>query len=77
MDPNPQKQQSSTNSFREGCRASDGLMSQGLFQQVPYNKMKAHGLVELHDMPENCKELQSRLELLSSGSNYCGGASGE
>lgn len=69
-DPNVQHQRLFVRSpinFREGRRASDGLMSQGPFQQELYDKIKAHGLVELHDVPD--KELHTKLEQLSTGSN--------
>jgi hypothetical protein len=74
-DPNVQQQRyfvRSPISFREGRRASDGLMSQGPFQQELYDKIKAHGHVELHDMPDKCKELLTKLEQLSAGNNRSG-----
>jgi hypothetical protein len=44
--------------FREGRRASDGLMAQGPFQQRLYDKMKAAAAIELHDVHEECRALQ-------------------
>ena len=58
-------------SFREGRRASDGLVAQAgfvAFQQRLYDKGKAHGLVELHDVHLEHKALQHQFGG-SSGSN--------
>lgn len=53
-------------SFREGRRASDGLMAQGPFQQRLYDKMKAQGVIELHDVHEEYRALQNRIGPMSS-----------
>lgn len=48
-------------SFREGRRASDGLVAQAgfvAFQQRLYDKGKAHGFIELHDVHLEHKALQ-------------------
>jgi hypothetical protein len=47
--------------FREGRRASDGLMAQGPFQQRLYEKMKAQGVIELHEVHEEYRALQNRI----------------
>lgn len=48
--------------FREGRRASDGFMTQNVvaFQQKLYDKAKAQGLFELHDVQEEHRALQSQ-----------------
>lgn len=50
-------------SFREGRRASDGLMAQSgfvAFQQRLYDKGKAHGYIELHDVQQEHRALQNQ-----------------
>lgn len=57
-------------SFREGRRASDGLVAQAgfvAFQQRLYDKGKAHGCIELHDVQQEHKALQNQFG--GSGSN--------
>lgn len=66
MDPLQRHLAKSPINFREGRRASDGLMAQGPFQQRLYDKMKAHGVIELHDVHEECRALQNRVGQLSS-----------
>jgi serine/threonine-protein kinase SIK2 len=48
--------------FREGRRSSDGLVAQGIvaFPQRLYDKDKASGMVQLHQVRQEAKELQSR-----------------
>ena len=66
MDPLQRQLAKSPIHFREGRRASDGLMAQGPFQQRLYVKIKAHGVIELHDVNEECRALQTRVGQLSS-----------
>ena len=57
-------------SFREGRRASDGLVAQAgfvAFQQRLYDKGKAHGFIELHDVHLEHRALQHQFG--GSGSN--------
>ena len=60
-------------SFREGRRASDGLATQSgfvAFQQRLYDKGKAHGYTELHDVHMEHKALQHQFcGTTGSGSN--------
>jgi len=48
--------------FREGRRSSDGLVAQGTvaFQQRLYDKDKATGMVQLHQVRQEARELQNR-----------------
>jgi len=48
--------------FREGRRSSDGLVAQGIvaFQQRLYDKDKATGMVQLHEVRQEARELQSK-----------------
>lgn len=48
--------------FREGRRSSDGLVAQGIvaFQQRLYDKDKATGMVQLHQVRQEARELQSK-----------------
>jgi len=48
--------------FREGRRSSDGLVAQGLvaFQQRLYDKDKVTGMVQLHQVRQEARELQSK-----------------
>jgi len=41
-------------------------MSQGPFHQALYDKMKAHGLTELHNVPNKCEESRRRDEKASN-----------
>ena len=66
MDPLQRHLVKSPVSFREGRRASDGLMAQGPFQQRLYERMKTHGAIELHDVHEECRALQNRIGQTSS-----------
>lgn len=67
-------------SFREGRRASDGLATQSgfvAFQQRLYDKGKAHGYTELHDVHIEHKALQHQFCATSgSGSNNSSPRSG-
>ena len=67
-------------SFREGRRASDGLATQSgfvAFQQRLYDKGKAHGYTELHDVHMEHKALQHQFCATSgSGSNNSSPRSG-
>ncbi len=59
-------------SFREGRRASDGLVAQAgfvAFQQRLYDKGKAHGLIELHDLHLEHKALQHQFASNTSPGN--------
>ena len=53
-------------SFREGRRASDGLMAQGPFQQRLYDKLKAKGIIELQGVNEEYRALQNKIGPTSS-----------
>jgi len=65
-------------SFREGRRASDGVMAQGPFQQRLYDKIKPQGGVELHEVHEECRALQNRFGPISnSAGNSRSGTPGE
>lgn len=48
--------------FREGRRSSDGLVAQGTvaFQQRLYDKDKSTGMVQLHQVRQEARELQSK-----------------
>jgi len=48
--------------FREGRRSSDGLVGQGIvaFQHRLYDKDKAAGMVQLHQVRQEARELQSK-----------------
>jgi len=48
--------------FREGRRSSDGLVAQGIvaFQQRLYDKDKATGMVQLHEVRQEARELQNK-----------------
>jgi len=48
--------------FREGRRSSDGLVAQGIvaFQQRLYDKDKATGIVQLHQVQQEARELQNK-----------------
>lgn len=51
-------------SFREGRRASDGLVAQGIiaFQQKLYKKEKATGIVQLHEVRQEAQELRNQFQ---------------
>jgi hypothetical protein len=62
-------------SFREGRRASDGLVAQAgfvAFQQRLYDKSKAHGYIELHDVHQEHKALQHQFGGSSNNSSRSG-----